>query len=326
MIKSFKLAFCLVLLSCALAAGLLRPAAAADKPAPKLSGTTISPAFQQVTVLAGEQAHNVEFKITNNEPGKQSFDLSVQDFNTLGESGGLFFAGTNPTALQQKYGLAKWFSLPSRTLTLAAGQSQVIQAQVLNQPDLTPGGHYGALLVAVHPDSAKTSTSKVTLHPIASSLMFVTKSGGDIHSLELSKVSDNHRLLKLPSRIDLRFHNTGNTHVIPRGSVTVTGPGGKLISKGVINQDSNIILPEAYRQFSVPMKPINHPKSIGKYQLRVDFRFDGLDQYREYRSSFSYVPRGIIFVLILLILMVIGLWTARRRKIWPSSILKLPKK
>lgn len=276
-------------------------------------GVTVSPAFQQVSVLPGETSHQVTFKITNNESSVQSFDLSATDFNTLGESGGLFFVGTNPTALQKKYGLAKWFSLPQDSLTLGPGQSATINAQILNLPDLAPGGHYGALMLASasQPGAAPNS---VALHPIASSLMFVTKVGGDTHRLQLSSVKSDANFLKLPSNVTLRFYNDGNTHVIPRGVIKLSTAGGKLVSRGVINQDSNIILPGMYRQIQAPLVKSAGGPAIGRYQLSVDFRFDGYDTYREYKTTFWHIEPSFIVGLALLAVSVVIL-AGRRRQI-----------
>ena len=265
-------------------------------------GVTISPAFQQVSVMPGETQHPVSFTITNDQATIQTFDLSAADFNTLGESGGLFFVGTNPTALQKKYGLAKWFSLPQSSITLQPKQSQTIQAEILNLPDLAPGGHYGALMLSAQTDQpASAGGNNISLHPIASSLLFVTKVGGDTHGLLLNSVASNRNLFKLPSAVTLRFYNNGNTHVVPRGVIKLTTAKGKLIAQGVINEDSSIILPQAYRQIYVPLTKFAGGSAASKYELSVDFRFDGYDRYREYRVGFWRVDPGLLSGVVVIV-------------------------
>ncbi|HET7827239.1 MAG TPA: hypothetical protein VFK97_00020, partial [Candidatus Saccharimonadales bacterium] len=240
------------------------------------TGLTISPAFQMVTIQAGAASQPVSFKITNDQPAAQDLSFSVRDFNTLNESGGLFFVGTNPTALQKKYGLAKWLSLSTSQVIIQPHQTFTLDGQILNQPSLSPGGHYGALLISI---GGGPAGGQVSLEPIASSLLFVTKPAGATHFLSLSNVSFKHSLLSLPPAVNLRFQNTGNTHVVPRGVVNITDGHGRLISKGIINQNSAIVLPQTYRQLSVPMQKIVSPGRPGQYQLTVDFRFDGINQY-----------------------------------------------
>lgn len=306
----------LLLVSLAQAGGRQANATAAQ------SGITISPAFQMVTVASGSAEQPVSFKITNNRPVSQSLSFAVRDFNTLNESGGLFFVGTNPTALQKKYGLAKWIELPAAHVDVAAGQTIKINASVLNLPDLSPGGHYGALMISL---GNGASSGKVGLQPIASSLLFVTKPEGATHDLSLSNVNYSRSLFKLPSHVSLRFQNTGNTHVVPRGSVYVKDSRGKLISKGIINEASNVILPQTFRRLNVQLNQINKPSAVGKYNLRVDFRIDGLDQFRGYQASFWHVGAAAIIVVVVVVLIAAAL-AAKLLKPRLKSLKKLSNK
>jgi hypothetical protein len=271
---------------------------------PKNQGLTVSPAFQLVTLNFNQSERSLNFKITNNRETTQNINLSTADFNTLGESGGLVFVGTNPTDIQKKYGLAHWLRLDKTKVTIKPKQTVTIKTSVLNEADLTPGGHYGALLLSIGTESGQ-GQNKISLQPIASSLLFVTKLGGDTHKLELSSVDAKHNLLKLPSEVNLRFKNNGNTHLTPRGSVTLTAPDGKVIKRGIINESSNMILPESYRIYTVSLNDIASSSMIGKYKLNVDFRFDGIDKYRGYQSSMFYVPMQLILALILVILTIV---------------------
>jgi len=279
------------------------------------TGVTISPAFQQAGILATEQQHPITFKITNNETKARTFDLSVADFNTLGESGGLFFVGTNPTELQKKYGLAKWFSLQQKSITLQPKQSETITAEILNLPDLSPGGHYGALMLQADNPGQSGGNNQVSVHPIASSLLFVTKVGGDTHELSLASVSFKRTLFSIPSSVELRFQNKGNSHVVPRGNVYIKTAAGKVMSKGIINEDSNIILPETYRIYNVPLSSIGGLNASGQYQLHVDFRFDGIDTYRAYQQNLLVIqPWTILAALVLVVGSVVGLYYVKKTK------------
>jgi hypothetical protein len=285
-------------------------------------GITVSPAFQMVTIAPGATEQPVTFTITNNRPSVQELNFSVADFNTLNESGGLFFVGTNPTELQKKYGLAKWISLSTGRLVVQPKQTVSLKASILNLPDLQPGGHYGALMIALGGESAKAG--QVGIHPIASSLLFVTKPQGATHGLSLSSVDFNKSLTNLPKQVTLRLQNTGNTHVVPRGIVTITkaGSGGTIYSKGVLNQDSQIILPQTYRRFTVQLNSLASARLPGKYSLHVDFRFDGIDQFRGYQQSFFVVTAWALAAaasLLIMILIALVLIIRRRAGSRPKS-------
>jgi hypothetical protein len=260
-------------------------------------GLTVSPAFQMVTIASNAAEQPVSFSITNNRPVAQDVSFSVADFNTLNESGGLFFVGTNPTALQKKYGLAKWISLPTKNLVIQPMQTISLKASVLNLPTLQAGGHYGALMISLGGTNAQAG--QVGIQPIASSLLFVTKPQGATHKLDLSNVYVSHSLFELPTSATLRFKNDGNTHVVPRGSVYMSTPGGKVISKGIINENSEIILPENFRKYNVALRQVDKSNAVGRYTLHVDFRFDGIDQVRSYQQSFIILTlRGIVVAVL----------------------------
>jgi hypothetical protein len=281
-------------------------------------GITLSPAVVQTEIASTESEHQINFQITNNKPAAQDINISAADFNTLDESGGLVFVGTNPSKLQKKYGLASWISLPQLSITLAPKQTATITAIISNQGSLSPGGHYGALMLSLNDASRPGGSNKVAVHPIASSLLFVNKVGGDTHKLRLTDVNSSHSIFKLPSSTELRFYNDGNTHLIPRGTVEVTDPRGKIVAKGIINENSNLILPETYRRFSVPLNKISSPALPGKYKITVNFRFDGYDQFRSYQTSrFLLTPPLLvsIFIITIIIALLVVLLLSKSRQL-----------
>jgi hypothetical protein len=281
------------------------------------SGITLSPAIVQSQIQATEAQHQLDFKITNNKSVPQTINITTADFNTLDESGGLVFVGTNPTKLQKKYGLATWLTLPQTSVTLQPKQTSTINAFITNQDSLAPGGHYGALMLSLEEanQASLSSNNKVSLHPIATSLLFVSKLGGDTHKLQLSNVYTSHNIFQLPGTATLRFHNNGNTHLVPRGEVNVTTSRGKLISKGIINENSQIILPGTYRRYAVDLHKISTPLLPGKYKMDVNFRFDGYDQFRTYQTSqFLLTPAFLLLILVVIFALVVVLFILKNRK------------
>jgi hypothetical protein len=273
-----------------------------NTPTPK--GITLSPALESVKIQSTEPEHQLTFYITNHKNTPQTINIKTADFNTLDETGGLVFVGSNPTQLQKKYGLASWISLPQSTITVQPNQSANLTAFILNLPSLSSGGHYGALMLQLDGNSGSSSKSnEVSVQPIASSLLFVDKAGGDTHFLSLANVYATHNLFSLPSSVTLRFKNNGNTHLIPRGIITITDPSGKLVSKGVINENSGIILPETYRRYSVPLNKVASSTHPGKYKMHVDFRFDGYEQYRSYQTSMFLLASWAVAALAVLIVL-----------------------
>lgn len=313
----------LLLLGIALAPCLLshRAAAATAKPP---TGITVSPAFAQISIQATESEYPFKFMITNDQNYPVTLSLSSADFNSLNETGGLFFVGSNPTDLQKRYGLAKWMSLPASTATIPAKKTVSLTASILNQDTLAPGGHYGAIMLSIASDSnASTSQNKVAVQPIASLLLFVNKVGGDIHKLNLTNVYIGRSFFGLPSSITSRFHNDGNTHLVPRGTVTITNSKGRLVGNGVINENSNLILPQTYRSFIVPIAKISRVSVLARYKVDVNYRFDGYDQFRTYQTSILVVtPIGFIAVALIVVIMGAGAYGLYKRRAQLRAIQK----
>lgn len=262
-------------------------------------GITVSPAFVQLDIPADQPSRLVEFQITNNRPVGQTIKLSTADFNALEDTGGLIFAGTKPSQLTQKYGLASWLNLSQAEVTLAPGQTAKVQLTIDNRPDLTAGGHYGALLLNVSEPNQSGTNNAISLQPIGSALLFINKVGGDIHNLSLDNIHLNKNPFVLPSRVVLDFRNQGNTHLVPRGTVQIYDPSQRLISQGVINQDSNIILPELRRKITVNLSRVSLPEWPGKYSLNVNYRYDGYNDFKTYKTGlWLLAPAGLLIALL----------------------------
>ena len=264
----------------------------------QINGITVSPAVVNVNLKTKQASYPLVFKVTNSRPVTQSLKLSTADFNTLEDTGGLLFVGSNPTDLQQRYGLAEWLELAQKNLKLAPGQTATVRAQIINRTDMAGGGHYGAIMFALNKSGTTSGDNTIGLNSIASALLFVNKIGGDTHSLNLVKVDSGGSLFNLPSNVTLHFLNTGNTHLIPRGTVDIVGPAGWSIGHGVINQDSNIVLPGMTRDFKVQLSQLRMPLLPGKYHLKVNYRFDGYPNFQTYQKGlFLALPEGLILSL-----------------------------
>jgi hypothetical protein len=280
---------------------ILSPSVFAQTKNNQPTGITISPALQEVSINADDSGRDIEFSLTNHYQTAKTVLLTTADFDTLQDTGGLFFIGSNPTELQKKYGLAAWLSLPEPAVVVPAGQTIVIKATVLNQPSLAAGGHYGSLSFSVVGEN-NNAGNRVGIKPVASSLIFLTKHGGDTYRLKLDAVQAKHSLLSLPSSVDLKFENSGNTHLVPRGTIEITDSHGKLIKNGVINENSAIILPAKHRTLRVPLQQVSSPTLPGHYKMTVNYRFEGIDDFRTYQASFWLAtPSGLIVILIVLI-------------------------
>ncbi len=258
---------------------------------------TLSPYFQNIDVAASDENVPFSVNVTNTTDAPAVFRLSVLDFGTLDESGGVAFLGSSSNL---KYGLASWVSLPNDTLVLKPGETQSVKGTIKNQESLSPGGHYGALFFRIEDNTDQVAVNKdnVAFNPSFASLFFVRKIGGETYGLKLSNFDFTHNILFVPKALKLRFQNTGNTHIAPRGIVTIADPLGRPIEKGIINNASALILPETFRIYPVSFLSLARTFIPGRYTLAINYRYDGKDDLDTEQFKFFFLPPFFIaFVL-----------------------------
>jgi hypothetical protein len=301
MLRSSKIFFLFFLLA---SAGFLKidPASAQSEN----SGFSINPFFQDITLDKNQSGAPFQLEVANNNKLPAVLRLSVLDFGALDESGGVAFLGgeglPGQGSPEQKYGLASWISLENDTLVIGPGEKQFVKGTIQNKESLSPGGHYGAIFFKTEKgsDASINNQNNVTLDPSFASLLFVRKIGGEIYGLQLSDENTSSNLFRLPNTTRLRFQNTGNVHVTPRGMVEFFDPLGRLVSRGIINSESGIILPETFRVFPTPMRTLTLAFLPGRYKISTAYRYDGQDSFFGRNSSFYFIP-PIFFVIVLML-------------------------
>jgi hypothetical protein len=286
----------LVLVAPALALGANRP------------GLAVSPAFQSVSLAASAPSVQYEVQLINRNMVDQSFRLSLVDFKTLDEEGGVAFLGASTSELEHKYGLASWMSLEKDSVFVPAGKTAKVLVTINNRPSLAPGGHYGAVLATAVDDLGRPDGDSVGVKQVLSSLVLATKEGGAERDLKLTSQTANAGWSRLPSEAVLRFQNLGNVHVVPRGTVEVKDEAGRVVVRGAINEESGAILPESFRQYKTPLRQIARALLPGRYQMVTTYRYDGTDATSVFVTSFWYAGSLLVWgVLVGVVAAVLGL-------------------
>src|SRR5207244_2068642 len=100
-----------------------------------------------------------EVILTNHTMTLQELDLSVRDFGSLNDTGGILLEGSN--RYTQRYGLASWLSLGTDTVVLQPNETRSVPVTVYNRSSLQPGGHYGAVVASVNSLNGQSGNSVV---------------------------------------------------------------------------------------------------------------------------------------------------------------------
>jgi hypothetical protein len=286
----------------------------------KKGNIAISPAEKELVLGSGLLQATSNVVITNNTDQDLDATIRAVNFRALNENGGVTRDQAGVTA--GKYSLASWVKLPEGNLVhLPRGQATTIPVVVDNRKDMAPGGHYGAIVVTTSTLPAANG-SKVNLKQELVSLMFVKKIGGESYGLRLSSVKVKEAQAALPSIVSTRFASTGNVHVVPRGYITLSDPKGKIVAKGILNPESQLILPDMSRTYDTSLQTLVKSTMSGTYKVTVYYRHDGESKFTVQTLAYqkgSWLVRHktvliITGVICLILLLFIQLYRTKKRQ------------
>lgn len=288
-----------------------------------VSGLIVSPAIRQVRIANGSGQTVASFEIGNYSATAQELHLRIADFTAAGESSNVTQLSLDGPVAGSRYGLANWASLDQNLLVLQPQESKTVTVRINDDSSLLAGGHYGALVATTGGSQVLTGGEKVVLQQSVSGLLFLTKTGGEAYGLRLSELRSSDSLTGDMATVSLRFQNTGNVHVVPRGIVQVFDPLGKLVSQGPINVNSDLILPQTSRVEAAVMQSVSARRIPGRYRLSVQYRRDGDDAVSTSSIRFYYVQPYAIVTAVGLVLLVgallIRLWFVRRKSAFRAN-------
>ncbi len=275
------------------------------------AGLAVSPAFQEIVLAENETEKKFTVSLTNTTEKEVTLRVAAYDFRTLDESGGVAFLGAS-SDLSKKYALASWLHPDKDVITLGSGEAENIAVTIENQDMLGPGGHYGALVFKTEDATGAQSGDAVSVNQLFSTLVFVKKLGGEIYHLNLREAEYHSSPLRFQGALRLHFENQGNVHVAPRGVATVMDPLGRTVWKGIVNEESALVLPETTRVYTVRLKPQAMDIIPGRYTMTIRYRYDGEEFFTTTTLQFDFIPLPAI--LCALALLATGGWYVAKRR------------
>lgn len=255
--------------------------------AAETSGYYLSPPMSQI--LMEKTDGEVKLDIGNNTDSEVTIRLSVVDFGSMDESGGVAFLGKEGTEVERKYGLASWIVLPKDSLIIPARSKERVKILIVNKDSLSPGGHYGAVLATI--EDSDVSSDKVNVKQSLASLIMVKKTGGEIVGLGLKDYELDGSWLLKPKEIKIRWENFGNVHLVPRGRVEIADSFGRRVATGTVNEDSKIILPETFRYYKDKIRWEKQWLWPGIYRATIFFRYTDNPSFEKNSFEFWYVGK-----------------------------------
>lgn len=254
----------------------------------------VEPALVEVVLEEPGEEKKVELTYLNSSDQPLGLEIFPIDFKQQDKTGLVEFLGRE--AGSYSYSLSSFLSFESARIDLEAGEKRKFLVSVKNRPDLSPGGHYAAVVARLIDTSEKSSSAKVT--PSISALILVRKTGGERFNLSLIEVGwpKNPVVFGYPRVITLLFQNEGNVHLVPYGRLEIFDLFGRQLYKGVINTSSLRVFPSSRRYIKIEagaVKP-SLPFSINSLTVRGE---DSLSKTNFlFKDSFIYLNPILIFL------------------------------
>lgn len=274
-------------------------------------GIRISPALLDIVLDETEDEKQIQVTIENLTNNTVQLALSAIDFRQANETGGIDFSGVD--SQDYSYSLASFISFETSSVTIEKGSSETVTIKVMNRPDLSPGGHYAAIVGHQVMNLVDEADRTATVRPAVSSLVLLRKTGGEVFSISLLETNWPKTIMfGFPNRqLELLFQNEGNVHLIPYGTVTISDMFGHEITRGTINNSSSIIFPEARRWLDVRLNPISYKLPVSFVTMNIKGR-DSID-----KTTFVYQQTALLInplILIVLTGLIGGSLYYRKRK------------
>jgi hypothetical protein len=229
---------------------------------------TVSPPLFQFTLTPGNSWAS-SIKVSNGN----SYDITIYatpvHFNSIGEAGkGIFTPLSNNESQDSRYTLASWIDVTEDPIIIPKGRSTRIPFFVETPEDAQPGGHYAAILIGTRPIDQSGQT-QIKVSSLISALLFARVAGDVVEEGKIREFSTEKVLYQRPrAEFTLRFENTGNVHVVPRGDIVIYNMWGKERGRIDVNKsvDFGNVFPDSVRKFSFTWEGESNFYDIGRYK------------------------------------------------------------
>lgn len=230
------------------------------------SAFSIDPAFSQIELSDASQSASLVIHIGNSTKTDQTFELKAVDIQQVDSDGNVQLSDKPQEGNALSF--ASYVRVTPETVEVPAGKTIDVTVLVQNSNDLSPGGHYAAVLLR---GEGKETASGQTVIPALTSFLLVNKKGGEKYHISLGRVDEFVRPLhfSFPKDVVLRFHNEGNTHVSPFGTIFITDLFNRTVRKGIINEGAKIVLPQTDRDLITQLKPMRFSFPFMIYRVKV---------------------------------------------------------
>jgi hypothetical protein len=233
------------------------------------AGITVTPATLTLNLVPDSQEQTATFTVTNHYEGPIQLRFSFEPRIDAPD--------TNSNPINQ-------LSITQPDIILQANETTQQVITVRDNDSLSPGSHLADLVIS----QISIAGSNVSVQPSVRLSLVIVKQAGAVASLNATKVSVPIFGLMMPDSVAVTIHNKGNVITIPRGVVTISGPGG-VARRGALNVASLAVSPGRDLAFETPLHELAGMRWPGIYRATVNYGLGGDQASLTTERLFIYV-------------------------------------
>ena len=243
----------------------------------------VEPGKTEINLNPGESTVK-NITVTNRVDKKVRFKLTTEDFvGTDDPKKPVILLGDN----HSPYSLKDFIAPEINEFELDLGERITIPVTISIPKNAEPRGYYGALIISNDPDkiegnNAKETEGRARIISRIGSLFLLRINGegkyeGHIESFKNIGPQES-TFSKRPQGFEIAFKNTGNVHLVPYGTITITNIFGRTVD--TLPVDAYFVLPESTRYREILWQD---GFSLGRYTAHLSLNkgfgdtFDGVD-------------------------------------------------
>ena len=271
---------------------------------PQRSALKVVPVFNDIVADPG-QTLKQQIRVENLSPVPLPIKAYTLSFVATDEVGGSDYPDDNaPKSVQH------WFSIDKPDFILQSGEIKSTNITISVPKDAEPGGHYATFFYESLIPKEAVSDPTVNLASRIGSLFFFVISG-DIHrSGNIARFSTRKLWQHGPIDVTFGFANTGNVHVQPVSTVTITNWRGKTVA--TLNDLGQVVLPNKTRHWDIQW---NKKYAFGLYHAHVVTKYHQDNPPLTKDIQFWVVPYAMIIETLIIIFISLFIFTRGRRRL-----------
>jgi hypothetical protein len=284
---------------------------------------TITPPLININMNPGE-AWPSSIKVTNNSMKAIKVFPQAIDFKS-GDNGGVEFIfsqnnSTDDINAVKKFSLSQWLKISGEQVEIQPNQSVEIPFAIELPADVEPGGHYAAIVIG-NKSAGEIQGSGIKISSMVASLILLNVAGDVAEGGRIRQFSTDKNFYENPAvNFTLRFENTGNVHLQPKGEIKIYNMFGSEKGNIQINHNNNFghVLPQSIRKWNFDWSLPNKISNMGRYKASLILSYGATNKEAVSQDIYFWVINfkvvGIILGSLLLFIFLIILLVKRSIK------------